>query len=81
MNAPPEKIPREYTEEEERELEENLTPEARLIVCRVAKRLIGKGVRNSRPNKRIEQVEYETDFWNRVEWLALTQKEKRKLQQ
>ncbi|EMD4715301.1 hypothetical protein VQ335_005148 [Salmonella enterica] len=39
MNAPQEKIPRKYTEKEEITLEENLTPEQRLMVCRVLKAL------------------------------------------
>ncbi|EJI6538632.1 TPA: hypothetical protein G9E81_001088 [Salmonella enterica] len=79
MNAPPEKIPRKYTEKEERALEENLTPEQRLVVCRVFKRVSTKGVSNSRHNKRIEFVEYLESFINRVAWLALTQREKEKL--
>ncbi|ECZ5468463.1 hypothetical protein DR30_001568 [Salmonella enterica subsp. enterica] len=79
MNAPQEKIPREYTEKEERALEENLTPEQRLVVCRVFKSVSTKGVSNSRHNKRIEFVEYLESFINRVAWLALTQREKEKL--
>ncbi|EBI8006974.1 hypothetical protein CC115_14845 [Salmonella enterica] len=79
MNAPPEKIPREYTEEEERALEENLTPEQRPVVCRVFKSVSAKGISNSRHNKRIEFVEYLESFIDRVAWLALTQREKEKL--
>ncbi|ECC3465322.1 hypothetical protein AA471_22180 [Salmonella enterica subsp. enterica] len=79
MNAPPEEIPRKYTEEEERALEESLTPEQRLVVCRAFKGVSAKGVSNSRHNKRIEFVEYLESFINRVAWLALTQREKEKL--
>ncbi|EBH8949813.1 hypothetical protein OD218_004172 [Salmonella enterica] len=79
MNAPPEKIPRKYTEEEERGLEKSLTPEQRLVVCRVFKSVSTKGVSNSRHNKRIEFVEYLESFINRVTWLALAQIEKEKL--
>lgn len=79
MNAPQEKIPRKYTEKEEITLEENLTPEQRLMVCRVFKNVSTKGISNSRHNKRIEFVEYLESFINRVAWLALTQREKEKL--
>ncbi|EAA9126022.1 hypothetical protein P8F49_002265 [Salmonella enterica] len=79
MNAPPEKIPRKYTEKEERALEENLTPEQRLVACRVFKSVSAKGISNSRHNKRIEFVEYLESFIDRVAWLALTQREKEKL--
>ncbi|EBU8197974.1 hypothetical protein DLM41_24310 [Salmonella enterica subsp. enterica serovar Sandiego] len=79
MNAPQEKIPRKYTEKEEMTLEENLTPEQRLMVCRVFKSVSTKGISNSRHNKRIEFVEYLESFINRVAWLALTQREKEKL--
>ncbi|EAA9301867.1 hypothetical protein BHZ80_19460 [Salmonella enterica] len=79
MNAPPEEIPRKYTEEEERALEESLTPEQRLVVCRAFKGVSAKGVSNSRHNKRIEFVEYLESFIDRVAWLALTQREKEKL--
>lgn len=48
MNTLPETIPRKYTEKEERVLEENLTPEQRLVVCRVFKSVSTKGVSNSR---------------------------------
>lgn len=44
MNAPQEKIPRKYTEKEEITLEENLTPEQRLMVCRVFKSVSTKGI-------------------------------------
>ncbi|EBO4965930.1 hypothetical protein DO374_15310 [Salmonella enterica] len=46
MNAPQEKIPRKYTEKEEITLEENLTPEQRLMVCRVFKSVSTKGISN-----------------------------------
>lgn len=79
MNTLPETIPRKYTEKEERVLEENLTPEQRLVVRRVFKSVSTKGVSNSRHNKRIEFVEYLESFINRVTWLALTQREKERL--
>ncbi|EJQ7405379.1 hypothetical protein OD098_003551 [Salmonella enterica] len=79
MNAPPEKIPRKYTEEEERALEKNLTPEQRIIACRVFKSITAKGISNSRHNKRSELAEYTDSFADRVIWLALTQREKEKL--
>ncbi|EJJ4071679.1 hypothetical protein ACK86P_004085 [Salmonella enterica] len=79
MNVPQEKVPRKYTEKEEMTLEENLTPEQRIVVCRVFKSVSAKGISNSRHNKRIEFVEYLESFINRVAWLALTQREKEKL--
>ncbi|EJJ3957121.1 hypothetical protein NI295_004788, partial [Salmonella enterica] len=47
MNVPQEKVPRKYTEKEEMTLEENLTPEQRIVVCRVFKSVSAKGISNS----------------------------------
>lgn len=66
-----------YTQEEEDAFRALLDPEQRIEVIKIMLSVVGKGLENSRANKRIELEEYIKRVLGKMDGLAKLDREKR----
>ncbi len=66
-----------YTQEEEDAFRALLDPEQRIEVIKIMLSVVGKGLKNSRANKRIELEEYIKRVLGKMDGLAKLDREKR----
>ncbi|EGF6519733.1 hypothetical protein IC066_000456 [Salmonella enterica] len=66
-----------YTQEEEDAFRALLEPEQRIEVIKIVLSIVGKGLENSRANKRIELEEYIKRVLGKMDGLAKLDREKR----
>ncbi|EEH4116395.1 hypothetical protein G7563_002183 [Salmonella enterica subsp. enterica] len=66
-----------YTQEEEDAFRALLDPEQRIEVIKIVLSIVGKGLENSRANKRIELEEYIKRVLGKMDSLAKLDREKR----